>query len=78
MVNITGIPSLIINTLENYRTVVFAVVVVFKVKRNASVRRKVLASKGVVRERAVTSLNKKIRAVYNPVAVHTCVVWYHI
>ena len=78
VVNVAGIPIRIINTLKNYRTVVFAVVVVFQEERNSAVLRKVFAVKGVLREGAVAPLHEKVGPLDDPAAVHRRVVWNHV
>ena len=78
VVDVAGVSSLIINTLENYRAVVLAVVVVFQKERNAAILRKVFSIVSVLWKRIIAALNKIIRVINNPVAVHTGVVWNHI
>ena len=78
VVDVAGVSSLIINTLENYRAVVLAVVVVFQKERNAAILRKVFSIVSVLWKRIIAALNKIIRVIDNPVAVHTGVVRNHI
>ena len=78
VVDVAGVSSLVINTLENYRAVVLAVVVVFQKERNAAILRKVFSIVSVLWKRIITALNKIIRVIDNPVAVHTRVVRNHI
>ena len=78
VVNVTSVAIAEVYALKYNGTVRVVVIVIFKPYTNIWIPGKIFAIKCVRRRWKISTLNKKVWAVYNPFAVHTSVVWNHI